>query len=79
MLVNPFMVIVKVINIDDLINRSEIATLGKGGLGSIIAQNDGNEQLVAKRIKFQRKLQLKNPSTKQFGYSLEPIQKFKTH
>jgi hypothetical protein len=58
-LVGPFVVNVKVLNIDeDLNNTSDILTLGKGGFGSIIAQNDGNEQFVAKRIKFHRKLQL---------------------
>jgi dUTPase len=37
-LVGPFVVIVKVLNIDeDLNNSSEITTLGKGGFGSIIA------------------------------------------
>jgi hypothetical protein len=58
-LVGPYMVTVKVLNTDeDLNNNSEITTLGKGSFGSIIAQNDGNEQFVAKRIKFQTKLQL---------------------
>jgi hypothetical protein len=57
--VGPFVVIVKVLNIDeDLNNSSEIITLKKGSFGSIIAENDGNEQFVVKRIKFRKKLHL---------------------
>jgi hypothetical protein len=41
--VGPFVVNVKVLNIDeDLINSSEIRTLGNGGFGLIVALNDGN-------------------------------------
>jgi hypothetical protein len=55
----PFVVNVKVLNINkDLNNSPEITTLGEEGFGSIIVQNDGNEQFVANRFKFQTKLQL---------------------
>jgi hypothetical protein len=41
--IGTFVICVKVLNInEDLNSSSEITTLGKGGFGSIIAQNDGN-------------------------------------
>jgi hypothetical protein len=63
--IGPFMLIMKVLNIDEDINNSfDVTTLGKGCFGSIIAQNEGNKQFVAKRIKFQRKPQLSTPVNK---------------
>jgi hypothetical protein len=53
------MVIVKMLNIDNGININSGGTvLGKGEFGSILEQYDGNDHFVAKRIKFQRKLQM---------------------
>jgi hypothetical protein len=67
--VGPFVVNVKMLNIDeDLYNSSEMATLKKGNFGSIIAQNGGNEQFVAKRIKFRRELHLMSTSVNEIGW-----------
>jgi hypothetical protein len=67
--VGPFIVNVKVLNIDeDLNDNSQVITLGKGAYGSIIAQNEGNEQFVAKRIKFSRNLQMMSAYVDEIGW-----------
>jgi hypothetical protein len=69
--VGPFVVNVKVLNIDeDINNNSEITTLKRGCFGSIIAQNDGNEQFVAKRITFWRKLYLMSTAVDEIDWVL---------
>jgi hypothetical protein len=64
--VGPFIVVVKMLNIEDRVNNiSEALILGKGVFGSIVAQYDGKEQFVAKRVEFDKKLSLiKSPKDK---------------
>jgi hypothetical protein len=58
-IVGPFIIIVKMLNIEDEINNSSASIiLGKGGSGSIVARCDGKEQFVAKRMEFKKKLHL---------------------
>jgi serine/threonine protein kinase len=57
-LLGPYIVGVKMLNIDDHIFQESGQSLGKGSFGSIVPLRDELGELVAKRIKFREKLQL---------------------